>query len=159
MATNLDVLKPSRAAPQRGDVFVLRLRRGPYLFGRVISAEAKAGPSMPGAILVYVFDTRSDTAEIPDRAALSASRLLIAPVMINKLPWSRGYFQTIGHLEIAAGEELPQHCFRSGSGRYYDENCVELVAPTEPCGQWGLASYRVVDDKVSDALGVARAAD
>ncbi len=29
-----------------------------------------------------------------------------------------------------------------------------LPAPTEPCGEWGLASYLYIDDQISEALGL-----
>jgi hypothetical protein len=43
--------------------------------------------------------------------------------------------------------------------RYYDEDGDELGAPIPnvPVGAAGLASYRVIDDWVSDELGIPRA--
>lgn len=54
--TNLRILKPSRRAPKPGDVFVIQLPDESYLFGRVITPEARwtkaegAGP----AVLIYI---------------------------------------------------------------------------------------------------------
>jgi hypothetical protein len=74
--------------------------------------------------------------------------------MTNTLPWSKGYFQTLENRPLGASDVLRSHCFRSSGGKYYDESCVELPGPKEPCGDWGLHSFRTIDDAVSDALGI-----
>lgn len=155
MATNLEVLKPSRSKQRAGDVFALRLG-GEFRFGRVISTEAMAGWSMPGAILIYIFRAPSAVLVSPEAELLRPDQLLIAPLMTNRLPWSRGYFQTIGHRALASGDVLAQHCFRSSNGRYFDESAQEIPGPVEPCGDWGLHSYQTIDDAISTALGMPR---
>lgn len=155
--TNLEVLRPSRKRPLPGDVFALRIM-GRFLHGRVISNEARAG-WFDGSILSYVFRTQSESMDLPDREVLRTDNLLLPPLMTNRLPWSRGYLQTVGHLAIAPGDVLPRHCFRDTSGAYYDEFGNQLETVIEPCGDWGLGSYRTLDDDVSDALGIPRIAD
>jgi Immunity protein 26 len=158
VTTNLEVLRPSRLRPIAGDVFALRLG-GAFRFGRVISTEAMAGWNLPGANLIYVFRYCSTEAVVPSRAELTVTKLLVSPMMTNKLPWSRGYFQTLTNLPIEAGEALPRHCFRSSGGRFYDEMTNELPGPVEPVGDWGLHSFRTIDDEVSSALGIPLASD
>ncbi len=155
---NLKVLRPSRKRLVAGDIFAMLPPDGKYVFGRVISTEAKAGPSMP-ANLVYVFKARSLIKSVPDSSELRTDRLLVAPLMINRLPWSRGYFETLTNRPLGEGEVLKQHCFRSSEGRYYDERSRELSRPIEPCGHWGMQSYRTLDDRVSKALGIPLAPD
>jgi len=155
--TNLRVLKPVRKAPRAGDLFALQLAESLFLFGRVVSTEAIAGPSMPGAILIYVYRPRFDSMAVPDRSELSPSRLLVPPLMTNRLPWSRGYFETVDHWALGPGDVLPEHCFLSAArGRYFDEAGKELPGPVEPVGDYGLHSFRTIDDAVSDALGIDR---
>jgi len=129
-----------------------------YLFGRVISTEAKVGPSIT-ANLIYVFKARSAVKSVPDDSELRPDRLLIAPLMINRLPWSKGYIETLLNRPLAEGEVLSQHCFSSSGGRYYDELSREISGPIEPCGLWGLNSYRTLDDDISEALGIPLAPD
>jgi hypothetical protein len=129
-----------------------------YLFGRVISTEAMAGWSMR-ANLIYVYSARSDVKAAPEESAVRRDRLLIPPLMTNRLPWSRGYFETLTNRPLDEHDVLKQHCFRSSGGRYYDEALRELPGPTEPCGIWGLASYRTIDDAISEALGIPLAPD
>lgn len=157
---NLRILRPSRKRLVAGDVFVMLPPDDRYLFGRVISTAAQwgAGPSVT-ANLIYVFKVRSESKTVPNRSELLADRLLFAPVVINRLPWSRGYFETIANLTMGVDEALPIHCFRFSSGRYFDENGRELSGPTEPCGEGGLHSFRTVDDLVSEALGIPLAPD
>lgn len=158
--TNLRVLKPSRKAPRAGDVFVMQLPDDRYVFGRVMSTEAMAGASMPGAILIYVYRPRFDSTDLPPRSELSRERLLVSPMMTNRRPWSKGYFETVAHWPLEPDDVLPQHCFLSAArGRYFDEKGNELPGPIEPVGDYGLHSYRTIDDAVSAALGFDRAPD
>jgi hypothetical protein len=157
---NLRILRPSRKRLAAGDVFVVLPPDNRYLFGRVISTTAQwgAGPSVT-ANLIYVFKARSDTKSLPDKSELQADRLLFAPAVINRLPWSRGYFQVLANLPLGDGEVLNQHCFRSDRDRYFDELGRRLEHRTEPCGLWGLGSYRTIDDEISRALGIPLAPD
>ena len=151
---NLEVLKRSRSAPVRGDIFVAKPRGGQFLFGRVVDVEAAVGP-FP-AILVYLYRTRSDSERtLP---SLRPADLLIPPLFTNALPWSRGYFKTVAHVHVTPFDVLPRHSFRHPlSGLYYDEKGRLLSRPFDPVGIYALKSYRTIDDAVSDALGIERA--
>jgi hypothetical protein len=155
--TNLRVLKPSRAKLRVGDVFAMLPPDDMFLFGRVILADLPRGRApMPGANLIYVYRHRSSSKE-PDRAALDPEGLLLPPLFINRLPWSKGYFETVAHWPLDKDDLLPRHCFRDWTGDYVDESGERLPGPSEPCGDYGLHSYRTVDDEISDALGLERA--
>ena len=58
---------------------------------------------------------------------------------------------------------MRQHCFSraplspNAAPVFVDENGRELKQRTEPCGEWGLVSYRWIDDHVSDAIEIPRA--
>lgn len=156
--TNLRVLRPSRAKLRPGHLFVMSPSNRRYLFGRVIRTDALIGP-MSGCILIYIYRYSSESKESPPRSELGPDRLLVPPIMINRIPWSRGYFGIMAHLPLAGDDVLDQHCFRDFTGRYYDADNHELPAPVEPVGDYGLASYRIVDDEVSDALGIPRVRD
>src|SRR5438105_8180120 len=147
--TNLRVLKRSRKPPTPGDVFAMQLPDGRYLFGRVILADLpRERAPMPGAYLIYVYDEVSET-KTPE-LELSPERLLLPPVFINRMPWTKGYFETVDHRPLRPEDLLQQTCFRRWNGDYLDETGSKLPGPLEPCGDWGLASYRMIDDLVSD---------
>ncbi len=152
--TNLKVLHPSRRGPVVGDVFAMLPPDGRYLFGRVISTNAKAAWTFT-AILIYVYKFRSSKKEVPPQHVFAARDLLLPPLMTNRLPWSKGYFETLGNVPLTADQMLRQHCFHSFNGRYVNEFGDELIRPSEPCGELGLESYRTIDDAISKALGIA----
>lgn len=158
--TNLRVLKRSNKKPLAGDIFVMQLPDETYLFGRVIVAglEPPDAPK-PLSYLVYVYAHRSK-AEQPSREALRCDRLLLPPVFINRMPWTKGYFKTVEHEALTHDVLLPQHCFWDAArARYVDERGNPLPHESQPCGDWGLSSYRWLDDHVSDALGIPRVPD
>lgn len=157
---NLKVLKPSRKRVQVGDVFAMLPPDGLYLFGRVISVDATPFGGAPEfrAVLVYVFRLRAATPTPPD--LLPADALLVPPLLTNRLPWTRGYLETVQQRALAPGEQLERHVFRDhSSGRFLDEN----GAPANPVGiavgDFALASLRTIDDRISAALGLPLAAD
>lgn len=152
LTMNLAVLKKSRRKLKAGDIFVMLPLDGLYLYGRVMSTDARAGWSMPGANLIYVYRPRTrQKLPVPE---LLREHLLVPPMMTNNLPWSKGYFEFIESREIRAKDRLDQHCFKDSRGRYFDEQCKALAQAVEPIGQWGLHSYRTIDDEVSKALGI-----
>src|SRR5713101_7550108 len=88
--TNLRVLKRSRTPPKRGDIFVMQLSDGSYLFGRAILTDApQEHAPMPGANLLYIYNARARTPN-PHYAVLRPGRLLIPPVWTNRLAWTKG---------------------------------------------------------------------
>jgi immunity protein 26 of polymorphic toxin system len=148
---HLTALQKSRRAPEPGDIFAMLPPDGRYLFGRVISTDS-AGPMGVGCVLVYIYAIRSDTKNVvPD---LLRGQLLVPPLMTNKLPWSKGYFEHVEHRTLTPMDRLPQHCFRDTRDWYFDEHGNRLDEPTSPVGSWGLDSFRTIDDEVSRALGI-----
>jgi hypothetical protein len=85
--------------------------------------------------------------------------LMVPPIMTNRLPWSKGYFENVDHWPFERGDVLEQHCFRRSNGQYFDEANHELPGPVEPVGDWGLHSYRTIDDEISEALRLPLAPD
>jgi hypothetical protein len=154
---NLRVLKPSRRTLQPGDIFRLSSKGEHYLFGRVISTDAVASANMIGLNLIYIYRAERRTAEIPSDDELTPSNLLIEPVMTNRLPWSRGYFETVNHRELRDQDRLSVHCFRDSRGWLFNEHGNPLEKAIEPVGFRGVHSFRTIDDLVSDALGISRA--
>lgn len=156
MTMNLTVSKKTRRAPEVGDIFIMQPPDGQFLFGRVISTDA-AGPMGVGCVLVYVYRRRASMkAPAPE---LLRDQLLVPPMMTNKLPWTKGYFEYVENHPLSAMDRLQQHCFRDTRGWYFDEHGARLPGATEPVGSWGLDSFRTIDDKISRALGIPLAPD
>lgn len=154
---NLHVLKRSRGSISRGDIFVMQLCSGDFLFGRVIDADIpRERAPMPAVHLIYIYRDQFATQE-PKLESLRPERLLIPPVFTNRLGWTKGYFETVATQPIASADLLRQHCFRTWNGRFLDLDGTQLASPTDPCGDWALTSYRMIDDMISDALRIPRA--
>ncbi|MFC7597497.1 Imm26 family immunity protein [Terrabacter sp. GCM10028922] len=142
--TNLKVLRRSNRKPRQGDLFVMQPDHA-FLFGRVIRAQPTPAP-MPLSYLIYVYADRSLRKE-PSSVTLRPDRLLLPPVFINRMPWTKGYFETVGHEFLDEVAVLPQHCFWDAArARYVDLQQNRLPGEIQPCGDWALASYRWLDD-------------
>ena len=153
---NLKVIKRSRRPLAPGDIFAMQPPNGSYLFGRVIEVDLpRERAPMPGASLIYIYRTTAES-PTPELSLLTRDDLLVPPIFTNRLGWTRGYFVSVAHRELTADDLLPQHCFRRWTGEYLDQFGKLRPGPVEPCGDWGLSSYRGIDDQVSDALGIPR---
>ena len=153
---NLAVLKTSRRRPKVGDIFAMLPPGGLYLYGRVIVTDANP-LGVRGANLIYIYRPRSKEINIVPQ--LLRGQLLLPPMITNNLPWSRGYFQFIENRALVPMDCLQQHCFKDSRGWFFDEYRNRLPGPIEPVGDWGLHSYRTIDNAISKALGIPLAPD
>lgn len=153
------VLTPSRKKLRLGDVFAMGIPDGEFMFGRVISDKADIGFKTFNSYVLYVYSVRSLVKELPERRELRPDRLLIPPVIVSRLGWSRGYMETIANLPLD-DEDVPKTlCFRKYDDVYVDEVGRVLSGPVEPVGSYGLGNYLTMDDKISAALGMPSAAE
>jgi hypothetical protein len=162
-STNFEFLRKSRKELRPGDIFVLKPKEHDYYFGRVINTDAESGFGPGNAVLIYIYNaTSKDKNKIPE---LDKNNLLIPPTMINRLGWSRGYFENVAFKELTKDDVLDVHCFwdpplkgfstgRFSKGKYMNEKGEELDGPHEPVGQCGLGNYLTVDLRISRALGM-----
>lgn len=149
---NLAVLQPSRRVLENGDIFAMQLHDRLYLHGRVVDTEALAESGMSSCVLVYIYSNRSQLKRNIPRP--SPKKLLLPPLITNRLPWTRGYFEFLENRKLTPGDVLPQHCFATSDDEYFDEKNRRLPEPVEPVGQAGLHSLKSIDDAVSQALGI-----
>ena len=149
---NLAVLRKTRRKLEVGDIFVMQPPDGLFLYGRVVDTDANPC-FVGGAVLIYIYRVRSTTkTPIPD---LLREQLLLPPMMTNKRPWTMGYFEHLTHRPMSATDRLPKHCFRDTiRGGYRDEKANRFQHPVEPIGDFGLHSFRTIDDAISKALGI-----
>ncbi len=149
----MEFLKKSRKKPQPGDIFVFKMPKFDYVFGRVI--KTNLGGGVPGGNLIYIYKAFSkDKKNIP---LLDKNNLLIPPIIINSQGWLQGYFETVISKPLVKEDILSQHCFKDVAKRettYVDEDRRELKYPVEPCGIYGGGNHRTIDDEVSKVLGI-----
>ncbi|MDQ8205893.1 Imm26 family immunity protein [Coraliomargarita sp. SDUM461003] len=149
---NLNVLRKGRKKAENGDIFVFQLKQEPnqYRYGRVINAASNIG-GFKDTIMIYMYNiTSSDKTRIPD---LNRRNLLVEPMATNQLPWSKGYFEYVENRPIESNETFEHHYFRDFRGKLFDEHGNEVARASEPIGEYGLQSYKTIDDKISMALG------
>ena len=158
VATNMVIGTRSYRLPESGDVFGIRLATGPRIFGRVIIARPpRTEAPMPESNLLYIYK-HLPAGDLPDYSQLTPASLLIPPVWTNRKGWTLGYYTTVRRGSLAATDMLGEHCFEDAfSERYRNERGEIIPHRVEPCGLWGLVSYRWIDDRLSDALGIPRA--
>ncbi|RUO50523.1 hypothetical protein CWE21_00005 [Pseudidiomarina aquimaris] len=155
--TNMKVLKKTKQKPLPGDIFSFQILDGKYHWGRVVSVTASVG-GFDDCVLIYLYKTQTEgNDEVP---SLTTSDLLLPPITTNELPWKKGYFKLIENRGGIGPDLLPVHCFYDPLfKRYCNEHGEVLSQKVEPCGVYGLDSYRTIDDKVSEALGLELAPD
>lgn len=159
--TNLVFLGKSRPKLQVGDVFAFRLLDGPYRFGRVIIPDIKDSP-LSKTNLVYIYSATSNNCDRPPLAEMTLDHLLVSPIFTNRQGWIRGYFVNVAHTEIGPEDQFDDYCFESvvmDRHWYFDLHGNRIPERFEPCGTWGVASHRTVDDLVSEAIGLPLAPD
>ncbi len=151
---NMCVLKKTNKIPRPGDVFVLQVAADKFVWGRVIKDDTRIG-NFEGVWLLYLYsETSTSLGCMPE---LKKENLLIPPFGSNRQPWQKGYFQTVKHVSLNAGDILASHCFIDGRGWYFDEygNRLEsLTDDRQEWGDWGVFPYVDVDERVSEALGL-----
>jgi hypothetical protein len=97
---NLKVLKKTRRAPRLGDIFVMQPDEQ-FLFGRIV--DTNANPlGVGGAVLIYIYRVRAaKKTPVPE---LLRGQLLVPPMMTNKHPWTKGYFEQVENRPLSGIE-------------------------------------------------------
>lgn len=131
-----------------------------WLLGQVSSIDGSIGP-ITNVVLIHVFSNEysfvPSIRTFDDRKEFLA---LIPPECTNNLPWSRGYFQTLGVRPVVKPPNAYPHALYDPSERrYFDEYGQLIEHPPLLRGFRGLGSYRTIDDAVSKALGIPLAPD
>ncbi|KZN34368.1 hypothetical protein N480_22455 [Pseudoalteromonas luteoviolacea S2607] len=156
--TNMKILKKSKQKPALGDIFSFQILEGKFHWGRVVSLTANVG-GFNDCVLIYIYATETeDGLTVP--SSLTVDNLLLAPIATNELPWKKGYFQLVDNQELTSEDLLTVHCFYDVLfKKHFDDKGNQLDKVYEPCGVNGLDSYRTIDDKVSEAIGLELAPD
>lgn len=108
---------------------------------------------MPGSNLLYIFRTVLSSTEI-NASDLNPLDLLIPPVWTNNQGWRRGFHVTLWNAPIQKTDWLESHAFRDVFKGTVDLEGNPRTPTTGLIGEWGLASCRWIDDRMSEALGI-----
>ena len=145
-------MNKSRKRPKEGDVFLVQPFLGVHYYGKVIQTQISSKDScVNGMNLIFLYRRRAQKRTIPED--LSEAEFLILPVIINQLPWSRGYFETIGSAGVTEAEMDRSYGFWSfQKKRFVDVSGSLLTEKPECWSDYGLASYAVVGEKIQTVL-------
>lgn len=145
-------MNKSKKQPKEGDVFLVQPFYHMYYYGKVIQVYVQSRDScVNGMNLIFIYDKCADDKSIPSN--LDQCSFLIPPIIINKLPWSRGYFETIGNVPVTDQEKAMPFGFWSFQKKMFvDVNGNPLTYKPQCWSDYGLASYAVVGEKIQAAL-------
>ncbi len=99
------IIKKSKAQPCEGDIFVVSVIEGQYLYGRVLQAniKSKASSFFNQKNVIVIFNQRTESLSLEDYHA-DYSDLLIRPMIVDNAYWSRGYFYTVANIPLTEEE-------------------------------------------------------
>ncbi|MCS1350870.1 immunity 26/phosphotriesterase HocA family protein [Mechercharimyces sp. CAU 1602] len=142
---------PSRKRPKRGDVFVIQPKEGIYAFGLVVRIKIPSENLMiNGMSLVYVYKFLSLKKEVPKD--LMSQDLLFPPQIINNQGWLKGYFQTIGFLDITEFMKRDYGFWDITIKKIVDEEGNPINHKPKYIGDYGVGSYGSISYDVKRAL-------
>lgn len=143
---------PYRKKLKRGDIFCLSYPNHQYVFGVIVSLTAEAG-GFRECIKIHVYDYISTEIKLPND--LNSLPLMFAPLFINRLGFSRGYMPVIDNHSLDGEVSLENVCYHSVIfSKYYDDKGHLIEHSKSVVGIWGLSNYLVLDDLVSEQLGL-----
>jgi len=151
-------LSEKRQIAKVGDLFRYSPQAGIYGWGRLIKRGGffRMGFDLN---LVYIYDAWGETKPSPE--LLTPRNLLIGPIIVNNLGWSRGYWQIVEREPPLSEDILKRHIFISFGGRgpkdfiYVDEAGDKVYWPSvikDPLSQSGIANFNLVDWTVRGIL-------
>ena len=93
----LKVIKRTRKLAEKGDIFVFSPRKGIYFYGLVVKDDVKSD-SEYNWYVIMLFKNKTNSLDkinfVPDY-----NELLIPPLVVTRLYWTKGFFYNVGHLD------------------------------------------------------------
>ena len=145
----LQVIQRKRIYPEAGDVFLLNPWDEIFLKGIVVNNHIN-NINGEDLILILIFkpDTNIDEAL---KKGVKKEDLLIAPVIVGKEYWTRGYFNNIANNRDV--KNIREYGFYSiGKGKFLDEYGTEILKEPALLGTYGVATITGIAKEVDQEL-------
>lgn len=152
----LIVMKKSRKTPCEGDVFCIQPLKGIFYFGKVIKSNIE-NPDIHGHTLIFIYDIYSS-----DKNTMfnfENKELLIPPIIVNKQPWIKGYFETLYNTSVLEYEKKLDYGFLNvlkniikEEKEYLDINGNIMEHVPQYYDMYALGSYGIVGKNVQKAI-------
>ncbi|WP_285946519.1 immunity 26/phosphotriesterase HocA family protein [Thomasclavelia cocleata] len=159
MRFQLIPIKRSNQVPKKGDIFVVQPIENIYYYGKVIDDLHKCVYGIESAWpLIYIYNNCSTKIELPDKL----TDILVAPIITNYGPWTKGYFYTIGNIPITDEEkqmdcgfkDFPITDFKNENPFFRNIYGERIDYEPQFSTSFGLCSYKGVNFEICKALGI-----
>lgn len=151
----LKVIKRKRKYPEVGDIFELMTQEGIVFNGLVVNNHLTQIWPGDELILIFIFKEGIDIKNCIANG-VKKDDLLIAPRIVGKEYWTRGYFHAVDHVEEYLAKKnygfywIPYN--PTNHDTFYDEYKNELEKEPELLGQWGVATITGIASSVYKAM-------
>ena len=150
MTDELLPIKRTRKKPNVGDIFVIQPRESLYFYGKIIKVNIQAiNPFLKGKNVVFFYKKNTTKLNMPDN--LSVDELLIPPQIVDSGGWTKGYFFTLGNMQLTKEElnldygfkdiRMKDECYRTEEGDELDYK--PSIVGTYALGSFGSVAYKV----------------
>lgn len=138
--------------PMMGDLFRVQLTDNRYFFGLVLG-EIAIGPVQLPTIAAVIFSGSSESGRVDDFVELTQRELQVPPQLLSQRPWTTGYAQKIGHLDVVPEFQLifRDPAFEKWRNEHGDE--IGVPPPGVASGIWGMGDERTLSDELMASLG------
>lgn len=159
MDLHLIQIKRSNKKPKAGDVFVVQPIDGVYYYGKVIYEKTYSIYEMFNDFpLIYIYDHTTNKLCMPQKL----DKILIAPLLTNYTPQSRGYFYTIGNIPVTDAEKQLDCGFKAYTildskheyPFYRDIHGERIDYIPKYNAPFGLNSYKGINYEICKALNI-----
>lgn len=159
MNLHLIPIKVSRKKPKTGDIFVVQPIENIYYYGKVICEKNNGKYELIKDFpLIYIYNNYSTKIELPDKL----TDILVAPIITNYGPWTKGYFYTIGNIPITDEEkqmdcgfkDFPITDFKNENPFFRNIYGERIDYEPQFSTSFGLCSYKGVNFEICKALGI-----
>ena len=93
----LKVIKRTRKLAEKGDIFVFSPREGIYFYGLVTNDNVTNNNGC-GLFVIMLFKCKTKAINC-DGFVLNYNDLLLPPLIVTRLYWTKGFFYNVGHLD------------------------------------------------------------
>lgn len=137
--------------PIAGDIFRVQLTENRYFFGLVVG-EIAIGPVQLPTIAAVLFSGSSTSGHVEDFAELMQRELQVPPQLLSQRPWTTGYVEKIGHLDVLPEFKLifRDPAFEKWRNEHGDD--ISGPPPGVTFGIWGIGDEHTLSDELMASL-------
>ena len=131
--------------PRVGDYFSISVG-DQFVVGRILDFSSKEHPlhwAFNNCYQTILFDKVYSKHEIENFVPKN-TLYYHSPEWTNEMGWKKGFFNTIKFDDLVDSDIPNEYCYQDAFGNFYDKIGSRITEPTILCGDWGVASYRLV---------------